>query len=992
MRTNRPAAHRAGTTQTAAANLHVDAGEVVQQVAGAVRQWQTAGPAKQAAAVSRFLATQGHAAAASSLSTTTPFGALKDAATPVFWQGQDLLPEAKAASSLKELVYQFNKAKRAALGFTAIDDRLEVLSSHKDNLGMTHVRLQQVYAHVPVYGRDIYLHLNNENQLVAVNGRLSPISAAVDTKPALTANAAIERARQALGTLQGRDKDTASLTIYYDAADTPHLAFLVSASPALDKRYELFIDAHSGEVLHQANRICFDGRVNASGTDLSGVTRPFSAWQIGADNYMIDASKQMFDAGRSSFLDKTVGTINVYDAANGNGEKLYYNQTTVPTSWANANAVSAVFWGNAVYDYYLNVHGRNSIDAAGGTIFMAVNYETDYNNAFWNGQFMIFGNGDGSSFSDLAGALDVTGHEMTHGVIEHTANLIYENQSGALNESFADVFGTAVEFYKNGADANWLMGEDVTTPTISGDALRDMQNPASGKVAFSKQPTTMSEYRNLSNDEDGDYGGVHTNSGIPNRAFYLVVQAIGMQKAEKIYYRTLANYLTRSAQFIDLRLALEKAAADIYGRGSAEQIAIQNAMDQVGITDGQGTPPPPTEDPVIGDDWVLAVDSGNNLLYRISADGQTIEQIAGAAVMSKPSVSDDGSFVLFIDQDNNPWIAATDGSYEEQLDDSGIFWNLSISPDGNKLAAVTNDFDGLFYFIDMNNDANSSTYQLYSQTYSEGVQSGFVAYADAMDWTLDSEWVVYDALNETTTASGDSLEYWDINFIRMSDGTIIRAFPPQPEGIDVGNPVLASNNDFLMAFDYMDESGNVSIYAVNLETGDVGLVADNGQAVGRPDFSPDDRAMIYQYTDGFTDAVYWRPLADDGITGTGEESQFLTGAIFPIWMTIGMRSDIAQQEAAAPTAFRLEQNYPNPFNPQTRISFELPTSARASLEIVDVLGRTVKMLQNSDMAAGRHNVVWDATDELGRSVSAGLYFYRLQAGDFVAVKKMLLVK
>src|SRR3972149_1395074 len=129
---------------------------------------------------------------------------------------------------------------------------------------------------------------------------------------------------------------------------------------------------------------------------------------------------------------------------------------------------------------------------------------------------MIFGNGNGSAFSDLAGALDVPAHEMSHGVIENTANLIYENQPGALNESFADVFGVLFEFSVEGGNGDWLLGEDITTPKTAGSVLRNRENPAATNVAFNgQQPTKMSEFRNLPNTDENDHGGVHTNSGIP---------------------------------------------------------------------------------------------------------------------------------------------------------------------------------------------------------------------------------------------------------------------------------------------------------------------------------------------------------------------------------------------------------------------------------------------------------------------------------------------
>jgi Zn-dependent metalloprotease len=192
---------------------------------------------------------------------------------------------------------------------------------------------------------------------------------------------------------------------------------------------------------------------------------------------------------------------------------------------------------------------------------------------------MVYGDGDGVTFIPLSGGLDVIGHEMTHGVDQSTANLNYTYQSGALNESLSDVFGCFVEMYgkpnKSTTD-KWNMGEDVYTPGTSGDALRSLANPK-----LYGQPDNMSGYVNTSSDN----GGVHTNSGIPNKAAYLIATNanVGIAKAEQIYYRALTVYLTSSSQFHDERVAVAQAAADLYGAGGAEVTAVNSAFTTVGI-------------------------------------------------------------------------------------------------------------------------------------------------------------------------------------------------------------------------------------------------------------------------------------------------------------------------------------------------------------------------------------------------------------------------
>ncbi|MEK9138847.1 MAG: M4 family metallopeptidase, partial [Bacteroidota bacterium] len=308
--------------------------------------------------------------------------------------------------------------------------------------------------------------------------------------------------------------------------------------------------------------------------------------RIGTEYYLIDASRPMYVPP----IGQERGVIATWDAQCDTVGHAYGSLTRVkdPNSDNNFNdnaqlraAVDAHYYTGVVYDYYKNVHSRNSLDNNGRTLRNVVHYMNRYNNAFWNGYFMTYGDGDGVTFGNLAGALDIIGHEMTHGVIEATANLLYENQTGALNESYADVFGTFCEFYARGQAGNWLIGEDIYTPGISGDAMRSMQDPHSGT---DWQPSHMSEYVELLNNGSNDLGGVHINSGIPNRGCYIIASTIGVQKTERIYYRALTMYLTNAAQFVDARNATLQAAADLYGRSSSEYTAVESAFTALGVT------------------------------------------------------------------------------------------------------------------------------------------------------------------------------------------------------------------------------------------------------------------------------------------------------------------------------------------------------------------------------------------------------------------------
>lgn len=268
----------------------------------------------------------------------------------------------------------------------------------------------------------------------------------------------------------------------------------------------------------------------------------------------------------------------------------------VRTEQGEASADSSV---NRAFDglgttreFYREVLDRNSIDDHGMRLDGYVHYGPGYNNAFWDGQQMVFGDGDGVMFTDFTKSLDVIGHELTHGVTEHMAGLEYHNQSGALNESMSDVFGSLVKQWSLGQtveQADWLIGAEVFTPGIDADALRSMKAPGTAydNETFGKdpQPDHMSRFVHLPDTEEGDYGGVHINSGIPNRAFYLTATGIGGYAWEApalIWYETLraSGPTTDFQEFADKTSMM---AGELYGADSMEQQAVLAAWREVGI-------------------------------------------------------------------------------------------------------------------------------------------------------------------------------------------------------------------------------------------------------------------------------------------------------------------------------------------------------------------------------------------------------------------------
>lgn len=243
----------------------------------------------------------------------------------------------------------------------------------------------------------------------------------------------------------------------------------------------------------------------------------------------------------------------------------------------------------ATYSLFHTVYGRHSIDARNMALDATVHYGRKYDNAFWNGRRMVFGDGDGRIFERFTKAIDVIGHELTHGVTQYEAKLAYANQPGALNESFSDVFGSLVKQRTRREDvraADWLIGAGLFAASIRGKALRSLQAPGTAyddpRLGRDPQPAHMRDYDRTTDDN----GGVHINSGIPNHAFYLAAMDIGgfaWEKSGRVWYLALADQLSRMANFSDGAAATVAAAMDLFGRGSLEAQAVERAWKAVGV-------------------------------------------------------------------------------------------------------------------------------------------------------------------------------------------------------------------------------------------------------------------------------------------------------------------------------------------------------------------------------------------------------------------------
>ena len=514
---------------------------------------------------------------------------------PVFNAGtQDELETARQIS----LDILRNKAAQRAIGNV---DEFQVQKVEIDDLKMAHTRVRQTFGGIPVWEGEAIVHLNQDGSLQTVTDDLKEMIA-VNTEANLSPKDAIEAAR---GMYKGSKFLTADPTAdlwIYRADVRDHLAYRVqmrredgskdTAMPVI------FVDAQTGEKVFG-----YDNLQTGTGPSLYSGTVTIGTSSLSGTYYMEN-------------LTRKVGTFN------------YTNTTTTSSRFTDTNdvwdttaqraGVDAQYGAEATMNYYQNVHGRNGIDGAGGPgtttaaanstislISSRVHYSTNYNNAFWNGSYMTYGDGNGTTFTPLV-TLDICGHEMTHGVTERTANLTYSGESGAINESMSDVFGAMVERYARGGVINadtWKIGEQAYTPATSGDALRYMNNPhlaSNGGYTADDDPDHYSErYTGTS-----DNGGVHINSGIGNHVFYLLAQGgthhlsgvtvtgIGADNAAKIWYKALTTYMTSSTNFAGARTATLSAASALFGATSAQYTSVATAWCAAGV--GTCTGPTPT--------------------------------------------------------------------------------------------------------------------------------------------------------------------------------------------------------------------------------------------------------------------------------------------------------------------------------------------------------------------------------------------------------------
>lgn len=772
-----------------------------------------------------------------------------------------LAPPAPAGLLLQAAGDRF---ERAARRFFAANPPLlqldapnaELAFERRENLeGGALLRFSQQYRGLRVWPGRLTAQFDANERLVCIDGAYVPTPRLPQLDPKLTAEEASRHALARLPREWHARTDPPELIVFALLGAAPRLAWKLDVLAGLDKAWRIVLDAADGRLLHQ-EPLVLDAGVPGSGVDLFGTSRALQVWQQGNTYVLLDTSKPMFAAG-SDPLQNPRGVIKIGDAGGtpiAQLNEFSFITSASPTSWTIPAAVSAAFNFSQTYDYFRERHNRNSLDDAGGNITAVVRVG-NYDNASWHGNLslMLFG-----EVKPFAGSLDVVGHELSHGVTEKTANLVYALQPGALNEAFSDIFGEMVEARARGQN-DWLMGSELN------GAFRNMKNPGALTIAGLNRPypSKMSEFIELPNSDDADHGGVHLNSSIINHCFYLLAEglpeAIGRSDAERIFYRTLAAHLQPQSQFIDCRLGAVASAEALFGADSPQARATARAFDAVEIFAAPSTPDPTPVPVVQGPDSSLFVYEtffGLNLGRRETALSDPAEGTVFAIGVkkSRPAVTGDGASVLYVSENFDLCAASTANPADSGcLGFSGFVHSVAVSPDGALAAFVlrdpaTGEPEGRISIVHLAT-SNTRTFTLVAPVV-DGVAVDQVAYADAMSFSTDSTKLIYDAVSRVRFANGPALERWSLYALDLATERTEIVVPPL-DGIDTGNPSPGRAGNRYLAFDArVNATGESGIVLLDLFSGQLNVVANSGAILGFPSLAGDESAVTFAAPNG----------------------------------------------------------------------------------------------------------------------------------------------
>jgi bacillolysin len=909
------------------------------------------------------------------------------------------------------------------------------MSATTDELGDQHLRYGQQYNGVPVWNRDLYIHLDASGEPYIINGTYEPTPKNIITTPSISNPYSIILAIADLKTqgkwapissdvaqVLGSSEPTAKLVLYPNSG-VLQLAYEVNITANLLESYLYLIDATTGDILTKINRSCSvvpvdpkaapitaghfvgannnpplqpqSGFTDASGIDLNGVTQSIRTYQHTDGKYYAIWDLPSFNAGASTLPDQPSGgaitlTLNNQDYTQ--NASLFHN-TSSDNTWSDPVVVSAHHNMLVTYNYYSNTFQRKAIDNNNGLITSIIHVTQNgagMDNAFWSfaGKVMIYGDGN-VEFKPLAGGIDVAGHEMTHGVISSTCDLVYQFQSGALNESLADVFGIMVD------TRTLTVGKDIMLPG-KGTCLRDLADPHNPS-GLSHQPAQMSEYVN--DDANTDNGGVHTNSGIPNRACAILVTQLGRDKVQKMYYRAMTVYLTRSSQFTDERIAVQSAAKDLFGATSAEFNAVGPAFDSVGIT-GPGSNPNQNDipsqtggTPYIGFTNVL----GDIGLYDPATNKYTVPGTAGLIAR----VSDNGSsraqltaprnggHGYYVDPSGHlSFVEVASGnvfSYPNlHIQSDGDLWNASVSPDESAVALTSAYYnDPNIYIFD---GTNIFTLPLRPVSTDGGADSS-IDYPDVVSWSPNKSVprIGFDAFLSNKLGI-DSLSYWSMYEVDYNSKNTYNLFPAQTSAIDIGNIAYSNTSPDVITFNSIVKGNDWDVWVADFKNNNIGYLGVDKRTINgnpvldaqKPSFSPDDQTLVFASPSNKSLLFY--QLSSQALTFV----PFPAAVYQPYWFLLGGSAGVYNTKTNATNNLSV---YPSSFSENSTIAFSLNSAEEITVDLLNIFGQTVRTILKERMNEGTHEIKFSVN-----GLSSGTYFTRLLTKNGQSIIKVVIEK
>lgn len=768
----------------------------------------------------------------------------------------------------------------------------------------TIVRVDRVYKDLPVWGRQLVVTERN-GAVQSITGKFIKISNDIDVT-ALLDNSEIDEL--VFGEFEKYGSSYVSVVTVargiYIQSRMPIYSYKVTVEASLGKKWNLYFSPNTRSLIAKIP-LFYETSTPSTGTDLQNVTRSFNS-------YFQDNKYLMYD---QAFPQGAYTAVANYDES---GSHPYIVSSDADSGWDPA-AVSAIYNSKQTYDYFLNTHNRSSFDGDGTKLINIVNALDDGGplfNAYWTGSLMVYGVGaDGSK--NMAIALDVAGHEFSHGVVQFTANLAYQNQSGALNESFADFFGAMID------REDWYMGEDIENPYSQYDYLRDMMNPST-----TGQPGHMDNFMNLPNTDEGDNGGVHINSGIQNRALYLLAEgmsneglgvSIGKEKTENLAYQTLLK-LPSDAEFIDSANTMILEAANIYGQDSQEYLSTEDAWAEVGIT---------TAEVVVSEGGIsqFSLETGDDVIVHLyPRDGsmndlwneeydiyvQTINQPFNGHIDSlqvgpindvpaagaQPAIYTDSNnnlWVIYIGNDSKARFSYVSNSYEDSLvfSDLDQIKSVASSADGDKFGVVFYSSNLIYVYDFVKSEWTTITVE--GPSYSTVETENTVEYIDAINFDTSGEKIIFDyKVCEPIPDSSECSSLWSVGIFDLGTMTFEYPFSSSNTNIDLGYPRFANTRNDIITFDYQDwtdyeTEGKADSYSLvyDLNTQETLALFDSNigeqrtNSFGIPSFIGADVALALQLqADETTQLSQWgldsnyEYIAESGVYLTPFESGF----------------------------------------------------------------------------------------------------------------------